>query len=226
MTIQAVTAIIVNYKTESLVRGAIESLLGFYPELRMIVIDNGSHDGSTEYLRAIYTPSLRTIVNDKNIGHGPAMHQGLLAAMTRYAFLMDTDCIVRMGGFLEIMYSWFLTNPQLYAVGWKRCVDKYSGVPTSDDNCGKEGFCWYIHPHAAMIDVEKYFTLEPFDNDGAPCIKNMRSARVAGYLLEAFPIEDYVTHLVAGTRRMWSGAWDVGNSQPTQEWRENEHYPI
>jgi len=48
-----VTAIIPNYRTRDLIQIAVESLLKFYPTLPMIVIDNGSQDASTEYIRLL-----------------------------------------------------------------------------------------------------------------------------------------------------------------------------
>jgi len=224
-----VTVIITNYKTYNLTRMAVESLCKFYARLPLIVIDNGSKDASTRYIMGLACNlNTRVILNDNNIGHGPALHQGMLEAKTRYVLMLDSDCIVNKVGFIEIMYSWFVANPILYAAGWKRCVDAYSGVSTDDNVCGtgKEGFCWYIHPAVAMYDREKYITLEPFCNDGAPVLNNMRSAIAVGYGLEAFPVEQYVTHLVAGTRRMWGGRWDIGNTNPQKDWDPNGNYPI
>ena len=64
------------------------------------------------------------------------------------------------------------------------------------------------------------------ENSGAPCVANARSALAQGFELKDFPIQKYVKHLEAGTRRMFGGNWRPGVTVKAKTWRENEHYPI
>jgi len=48
-----ITVLIVNVRALELTRGCVESLLAHYPDVRLLLIDNGSADQSTEYLRDV-----------------------------------------------------------------------------------------------------------------------------------------------------------------------------
>lgn len=222
---EKVTVILINHKTKKLTNEARRTLMAYYPKLPLILIDNGSSDESTLYVKTVgeMYDNITAVLNGKNIGHGPAMNQGIALAKTRYVFLYDSDASLRAGGLLEAMIAEFKKNSNLYAIGWLRGVDKWSGVPT-----GKKGgnVISYIHPHAAMIDREKFLQLTPMENSGAPCTANMRSALTKGFELRDFPVQKYVTHLVAGTRRMFNGNWKPGATVKARTWKENEHYPI
>jgi len=126
-----VEVISVNFKTKEFTEKCLTSFRGFYPEVRMIIIDNGSNDSSSEYLSSIKSEHTLIITNSENIGHGPALHQGFKISNSPYIFTLDSDCIVKHGGFLEIMLEEFKIEPNLYAIGWMRWVDIYSGVPVN-----------------------------------------------------------------------------------------------
>ena len=48
----------------------------------------------------------------------------------------------------------------------------------------------------------------------------------SGLKVVAFPVGDYVEHLVAGTRRMWSGRWDPKPGESAGPWKEKGNWPI
>ena len=226
-----VTAIIVNFKTKDLTRQAFKSLRSYYPNLHIVLVDNCSNDESTEWCKAIVRKDHDTtlIINSSNIGHGPAMHKAIKKISTPYVFTLDSDCLVHKGGFLELMLAEFKKNPKLYAIGWRRIVDKITGVPSEwhIDKPPSSKFIPYIHPAAAVYDRKKYLLLEPFFNHGAPCLNNMRTAVQKGYDLQAFPIlKEYITHLIAGTRRMYAGRWNPKTSEKPRAWHKNTTYPI
>src|SRR5438876_11166997 len=91
--VDQVTAVIVNYKTLDLTRRAVETFRGRYPDLSLLLIDNGSADASTEYLLRLGERhgNIRTFVNERNRYHGPALDQGIRLACTPYVFTLDSD---------------------------------------------------------------------------------------------------------------------------------------
>lgn len=127
--LETVTVVVINYKTLELTRKAIESLFEHLPEVQVLVIDNGSADASTRYLRGLVAqrPILRVIFNRENRHHGPALDQALRAARTRYALTLDSDCEVLSGDFLPAMLERF-RDPLLYAVGERDEVNGF-GYP-------------------------------------------------------------------------------------------------
>lgn len=218
-----VTVVLTNYCTKKLVAEALRTMLLYYPKISIILIDNGSKDDSTEYIEVINKEHTNVIVilNKINLGHGPALNQGIRLARTPYVFLYDSDASLKRVGLLEAMLAEFAKNlEKLYVIGWLRNVDKFSGVSM------KAKGMQYVHPHAAMLDKEKFLLLDPMENSGAPCTANMRTALARGYQLKDFPLlQNYVKHLVAGTRRRFSGHWKPGAIRP-KAWKSKDRYPI
>jgi hypothetical protein len=99
-------AVTVNYNTKRLVSILLWSLyrfLGF--ELRsVVVVDNGSSDGSMEILQACARAGLCELIpNGTNRYHGPAISQALSHCASRFTgahgdrpwlWLLDSDCVV------------------------------------------------------------------------------------------------------------------------------------
>jgi glycosyltransferase involved in cell wall biosynthesis len=101
-----VVVVTVNYNTKRLVSMLLWSLYRFLGlELRsVIVVDNGSSDGSTEILQACARAGLCELIpNAANRYHGPATNQALSHCASRFPgthggrpwiWLLDSDCVV------------------------------------------------------------------------------------------------------------------------------------
>lgn len=218
-----VTVVLTNYCTKELTTTALGTMLLHYPKIAVILIDNGSKDDSTEYIRiADKNANITSVLNERNLGHGPAMNVGIRLAKTRYVFLYDSDASLRRAGLLEAMLAEFAKNPKkLYAIGWLRNVDRFSGVPM------KKSGMPYVHPHAAMIDRGKFLQLTSMEHSGAPCTGNMRTALAKGFQIKDFPLlKNYVKHLEAGTRRRFDGHWKPKATTKPKIWKANANYPI
>ncbi len=197
-----ITAVVVNYRTLELTRACVDSLLARYPDLAVILIDNGSGDQSSRYVRRLgeTLANVRAVLNPRNLYHGPALDQGVRLARTKYVFTLDSDCEIRLGGFLEDMLSHF-EDASTYAVGGLRYKNRFGftyGYGEAHEP-EKRGHIPYIHPYAMLLDREKYLGLRPFIHHGAPCIRNMEDAQRAGYRVVHFPIGDFVLHRMEGT---------------------------
>ena len=62
------------------------------PLERLVIVDNGSHDGTQEYLQNL--PVGRKIFNTQNLGCGVAWNQGALALQAEWTIIMNNDVIV------------------------------------------------------------------------------------------------------------------------------------
>jgi glycosyltransferase involved in cell wall biosynthesis len=199
---RAVTALVVNYRTLEFTQRCVETLLAQYPSLPLMVIDNGSEDRSTAFLRDLESErdNVRVQFNERNIHHGPALDQGMRLATTPFVFTLDSDCEVLDSGFIEEMLRQF-NDPQVYAVGELRYKNRFGYTYAYWYEDGKDRASWipYVHPYAMLVDRRKYFSLPPFIHHGAPCIRNMGSARSAGYSVSHFPVYDFVRHHRGGT---------------------------
>ncbi len=70
--------------------------------VQVIVVDNGSTDGTQEMVRA-FAPSAELIQNDRNRGVAPARNQGLEAVRAPYGVLLDVDTIVEPGALGQLL---------------------------------------------------------------------------------------------------------------------------
>ncbi|MBT3515626.1 MAG: glycosyltransferase family 2 protein [Nitrospina sp.] len=86
-----VTAIIVNWNDKNVIDECIQSLLDQdRSEIEVIISDNGSKDGSIEYLQRSF-PSIKIIENGKNLGFGSAINKGLVIAKGDYIIFLNSD---------------------------------------------------------------------------------------------------------------------------------------
>jgi len=185
-----VTAVVCNFKTKELIHRCVESFRVWYPDLGLIIVDDGSRDRSTEYIQRLSEGEWNTtaIIRKDNRGHGPSLNLGISHVHTRYVFTMDSDCTFNKAGFLEKMLERFHAEPKLFAIG-KRVL------------AWKKSATLYVRPAMMMMDRKKFLKLKPFIHHGAPALETMIDAQERGFLLEDFPILDYVNlHGGSGTR--------------------------
>ena len=193
----AVTVVVINFRTPDLTRRAVESFRACYPELPLLLIDNGSGDesgGILERLREMRPGCTKLIMNASNLHHGPGMDQALRNAETPYVLFLDSDCEVLRGGFVEAMHTAAEEDAHNYAVG-KRIFMNDRGFDVPE----RPGAHPYVRPICMLVRREFYLQLPPFERHGAPCLSNMRAARAAGLELVHFPVEDFVRHDGRGT---------------------------
>lgn len=87
-----VTYVIINYNSRDLLGSCIESIQDQdYHEKEIIFIDNGSTDGSFEFVRENF-PQV-TAIKNSNIGYAKAGNQGIKAAGGEYVMLLNPDVI-------------------------------------------------------------------------------------------------------------------------------------
>lgn len=103
-----VSIVIVNRNTRELLRECLASVRAdrSVPDREVIVVDNGSTDGSVEMLQGEFT-EVRTILNSENEGFAKPNNDAMRIATGRYIFLLNSDARIEHGtlgalvGFLE-----------------------------------------------------------------------------------------------------------------------------
>jgi GT2 family glycosyltransferase len=93
------TVIIVNWNTRDLLRRCLDSLQADAGPLvlQVIVVDNGSRDGSQKLLRSAY-PWVTRIENTANVGFARANNQGAALACAPLLLLLNSDAAMVPGG--------------------------------------------------------------------------------------------------------------------------------
>ena len=85
-----VSIVIPNYNGKHFLEDCLKSVFGQnIKDQEVIVVDNGSTDGSLEYLKTF--PGVRVIVLDKNYGFCRAVNEGIKAAESEYVILLNND---------------------------------------------------------------------------------------------------------------------------------------
>jgi len=71
---------------------------------QIIVVDNGSTDGSIRYLRGLKskTLNLKPIFNPANLGFAQAVNQGIKSSKTSWVIILNNDIKLKPGWFLAI----------------------------------------------------------------------------------------------------------------------------
>ena len=102
-----VTGCIVTYNNIRTIGKAIDSLLKYtHCDFRLIIVDNGSTDGTKEFIKEKY-PSLELIETEKNIGFGAGHNLIMDSLDSEYHAIINPDIILRddviskMAGYLE-----------------------------------------------------------------------------------------------------------------------------
>ena len=90
----------------------IDAMAG-HPENEIIVVDNGSEDGSVEFLRDQF-PAVRVLALDRNLGFGGGSNEGFRAAKNDIVVLLNSDMRVQPD-FLAPLLEAF-TDERVFAV--------------------------------------------------------------------------------------------------------------
>lgn len=214
-----ITVLICQRNTNDLIRLCLESLLRFYPDIPILIMEGGSIDDSIFYLKykSILNPNIIIIEGkdktSKFTSHGVTMDIAIKNHIkTKYVLLMDSDIIVERGGLIEDMLEEFTKDNILYAIGSTMFVTR-AGHACGDpkDEADK---LRYAHPSFSIYDVEIYHHLKaPFVDHGAPCVYNMIEAEKRGLHINYYPVDKYVSHLSGASwtepRTIWSNDHNV-----------------
>lgn len=111
-----VSIIIVNWNTRDLLRNCLRSIITqtTVPH-EIIVVDNASHDGSADMVRAEF-PDTTLIANSENSGFAAANNQGLRIARGRTVLLLNPDTLI-LEGAIDRMLGWLDRHPGVGCVG-------------------------------------------------------------------------------------------------------------
>ncbi len=95
---------------------AVESILNqTLRDFTLLIIDDGSTDGTASYLDGLHDPRLR-IVLQENQGQGAALNRGLAICDTKYVALMDADDI-SLPGRLKEQFEYMERDPEVVMLG-------------------------------------------------------------------------------------------------------------
>ncbi|REJ82299.1 MAG: glycosyltransferase family 2 protein [Bacteroidetes bacterium] len=155
------SAVIPTYNRRNMIGHAIDSVLRqSYPAHEIIVVDDGSTDGTIEYLKELYSnfPNI-SLIRQENLERGAARNRGLNDASGDYVVFLDSDDKM-LSQHLEILSRKILelNGPDFIATKYR--FESDAGLSNADIMEIPEGFHDYHlflqgNPLACNICVKK-----------------------------------------------------------------------
>ena len=97
---------IVNLNRRDLLARCLESLWNqTYRDFEVIVVDNGSHDGSVQFLHSLRNPRLRVVELPENKGFAGGCNAGIAQAQARYIATLNNDAEVDANWLRELVHG-------------------------------------------------------------------------------------------------------------------------
>lgn len=110
------SVVIVNWNTADMLLDCLHSIAAQTRVAHDVwVVDNGSHDGSCDRVRAAF-PHVHLIANSDNRGFAAANNQALRLVQGDYVLLLNSDTVV-LNGALDAMVAFLHARPEIGAVG-------------------------------------------------------------------------------------------------------------
>lgn len=112
------TTVVVNWNTVGLLDDCLRSIVDATPPEvvnEIVVVDNGSHDGSVAHLAARW-PDVRVMASATNEGFCRANNRAIRASSAPFVLLVNTDARLAPGAVVELL-RYFHADPHAGAVG-------------------------------------------------------------------------------------------------------------
>jgi GT2 family glycosyltransferase len=120
-TFPTVSVIIVNYNGRDLLRECLESVYAqSFRDIEIIVVDNGSQDGSVEYVKGSF-PDVMVFPLAYNTGFPTANNEGLKHSIGGYILLLNNDVVVDKDC-ISNLYATMESDPKLGICATKMIV--------------------------------------------------------------------------------------------------------
>jgi GT2 family glycosyltransferase len=201
-----VVVIILNWNAgEHLLRCVQTVRESLAPEVRVVVIDNASSDGSIERVEGI--SGVEVVRNPSNLGFAAAYNQGILASKEEFVVLLNPDVMVKEPQWLKALLAKAEEDPRRAAVACKLLFAHDARLVNS---AGGMAFWWtgpvdvgFGEPDEGALAGD----LAPFaPSGGAMLVRREVFASVGGFDGAMFA---YVEDFDLGWRLRLSG-WNIG----------------
>lgn len=126
-----VSVIIPNYNGKELLEKNLPQVIKVLAYAEIIVVDDGSTDGSAEFLKTNY-PQITVVEKVTNSGFATSVNLGVKTATADIFLLLNTD-LIPQEGFLEPLIKYF-QDPKVFAVGC--CDESIEGMKIVKRGCG------------------------------------------------------------------------------------------
>jgi len=184
VTLPSVAIMIINYNGLKWLPTCLESVARTdYPRLDVYIVDNGSVDGSVEYVKKNF-PWVKVIQHPRNLGFAEGYNRAIRKIEADYVALLNSDVEVLNPGWIKLLVDVETKDPMNAAVACKMVsMDDHSRI----DSVGGMGIpFWrgFVDIGRAEYDQGQYDQkgFEPFAFcGGAALIKRVVFLRLGGF---------------------------------------------
>lgn len=180
-----VSIIIVNWDGKALLKGCLSSLSKIdYKNKEIIVVDNGSKDGSIEFINQHY-PKIKIIENKENFGFAKANNQGIKVARGSLVLFLNNDTRVEKD-FLSILVEKIISDSKMGACQPKILhLEKPGRLDSIGSFLTNTGFLYHLGFEAKDTkDLDKEIKL--FSGKGSCLLFRKKLLDQIGYFNEDF----------------------------------------
>ncbi|MEL6821333.1 MAG: glycosyltransferase family 2 protein [Calditrichota bacterium] len=181
----------------------------------IIIIDDGSSDGTAELLRSLSSeyPNLKALIFRRNYGKSPALSEGFRVAKGKYVITMDGDLqddpkeipnlLAKIDEGYDLVSGWKKKrhdplSKRLPSKLFNYIVSKAARLDLNDFNCGLKAY-----RNEVVKDLQVYGELHRF----LPFLANAKGYRVTEIAVQHHPRIHGVSKF--GARRYLNGAFDL-----------------
>ena len=216
-----VAVVSVSYNTRELTGLLLWSLrrIVHWPGLEIVIVDNGSSDGSAGLLAQAAQAGLCTVLaNDSNRQHGPGLSQGISWLAARpgprpaWIWVLDSDVVAARSDVLHAALA-AARSEQAALVGEPQWDQWHQA-----EQCGL---------YSLLLDPARVWRpgIGPFTDGGDPSYELLSAAARSGLRAAPFPFtaDRYVIHRGRGSLAALHAAGD--RSHPLYDWAAGHHDP-
>jgi glycosyltransferase involved in cell wall biosynthesis len=88
---RCLSVVVPCFNERTTVEEVVERVLGSPWVAEVVVVDDGSTDGTADVLAKLDDPRLRVLIHERNAGKGAALRTGFAAASSEYVIVQDAD---------------------------------------------------------------------------------------------------------------------------------------
>lgn len=176
---QLVTIGVVNWNGEQFIHRCLEHAFAqTHRNLEVIVVDNGSTDGSLQKIKAKYGDRCRYIENTGNVGYSPAMNQAMEAARGEFMVQLNSDACLHEDFVSECLRK-MNQDPRVGSVGGR--VFQWDGDKLTNQLRKQEGGRYYFRKRFQVRSNESEPN-ETFSFGPASCFPLLRMSALKDVL--------------------------------------------
>jgi GT2 family glycosyltransferase len=163
-----VAILVLNFNGKQLLRECLDSLRKTsYGNFEVLVVDNGSTDGSQSYLKESF-PWAKLIALDQNYGFCGGYNIASRLVKSEFLLFINNDIATADSGWLDHMVETILSLPNIAVVGAKQLI---ASKKDTIENVGGSFFRWQGGSRIGFGELDKHqyddVEVEPFYISGA-----------------------------------------------------------